>query len=105
MDGLLQISYGLLLAHANLMELLVADQRIGNLPEGSLNGLPISDQSLLVLGFGQVQIPAKSATGKNWLAHLRAVRPDAKLRTHEAGERAAPAERAATGSECSRGGD
>ena len=44
------------------MEFLIADQRIGDVAESALNGLPVSDQSLLVLRLSQLQIPAKSAT-------------------------------------------
>src|SRR6202795_2359815 len=77
------------------MQLLVADERIGDVAESSLNGLPVCDQGLLVLRFSQVQIPAQGAPGKNRLAYLGAVRPDAKLRTHEARESTASTERTA----------
>ena len=31
------------LAHANLVKFLIADQRIGNISERALNGLPVGD--------------------------------------------------------------
>jgi hypothetical protein len=48
-NRLLQISYRLLLAKPDLMEFLIADQRIGDIPERELNGLPVRDQCLLLL--------------------------------------------------------
>src|SRR5260370_38833472 len=68
------------------MEFLVADQRIGYIAERALNGLPVRNQSLLVLRLGYSQISAKSSPGENGRAHLSAVRPVSDLRTHQAGE-------------------
>src|SRR5712664_1322833 len=81
-DGLLQVRDGILLADPDLMESLIADQRIGYIPECVLNRLPVSDQRLLVLRLGQPQISAKSSPRENGLAHLCAVRPDSNLRAH-----------------------
>jgi hypothetical protein len=51
-DGFLQVSNGILLANTDLMEFLIANERIGHVAEGALNGLPVRDQNLLVLRFG-----------------------------------------------------
>ncbi len=51
-DGFLQVSNGILLANTDLMEFLIANERIGHVAEGALNGLPVRDQDLLVLRFG-----------------------------------------------------
>src|SRR5260370_34400577 len=48
-NGLPQIRDGVLLANPDLMEFLVGDQRIGYVPERTLNRLSVSDQSLLML--------------------------------------------------------
>ena len=72
------------LAHPNLVEFLIADQRIGDIPKSVLDGLLICDESLPVLGFRQMQVSLQRATGENWLADLRPVGPDANLRTHQA---------------------
>ena len=48
-DGLLQVRDGILLSNADLMEFLVADQRIGDVAERALNGLPVRGQRLFVL--------------------------------------------------------
>ncbi len=48
-DRLLQIRDAILQAQSHLMQLLIADERIGDVAESSLNGLPVSDQGLLVL--------------------------------------------------------
>ena len=80
----------------NLVEFLIADQGIGHISESVLNRLPVSDQSLLMLRFGQMQIPAKCAPRENRLTYLRAVRPDSNLRTHQAREGAAASECAAS---------
>src|SRR5260370_2940647 len=79
------------------MEFLVADQRIGYIAERALNGLPVRNQSLLVLRLGYSQISAKSSPSENGLAHLSAVRPDSDLRTHQAGESAASSKRPSSG--------
>ena len=78
-DGFLQVGDGLFLAHANLVEFLVADEGVGNVAEGVLNGLLVGEQSLLMLRFGQFEISAESAAGENRLADLRAVGPDSEL--------------------------
>src|SRR5580692_2386805 len=77
------------------MQLLVADERIGDIAESSLNRLPVSEQGLLMLRFSQVQIPAQGPSRENRLGDLGTVRPDAVLRTHEARESATPTERTA----------
>src|SRR5579864_2025709 len=77
------------------MELFIPDQSVGNISESMLDRLPVSDQSLLVLGLRQSQIPAKGPTCEDRLAALCTIRPDANLRSHEAGEGAAPSKRAA----------
>ena len=69
-NRLLQVRHGVLRAQPDLMELFITDQRVGDISESTLDGLPVHDQSLLFLGFGQSQIPAKSPTRKNRLAHL-----------------------------------
>ena len=51
-DGLLQVLDGILLANPDLVEFLVADQRIGYISERVLNRLPVSDQRLLMLRLG-----------------------------------------------------
>src|ERR1700756_5083801 len=79
------------------MRFLVADEGVGNVAEGALNGLLIPYEGLLVLRFGQLQISAESSSGENRLADLRAVGPDSELRGHQAGEGAAAAEGPATG--------
>ena len=56
--GLLQVRHGLLLANPDLMVFLVTNQRIGYVPERVLNRLPVRNQGLLMLRFGQPQIPA-----------------------------------------------
>src|SRR6266436_935199 len=47
--GFLQVLDGVLLANPHLMEFLVTDQRIGHIAERALNGLPVRNQSLLLL--------------------------------------------------------
>jgi hypothetical protein len=47
------------------VELLIADQRIGDVSERTLNSLLVDDESLLVLRLSQPQIPAKGAPGEN----------------------------------------
>ena len=51
-NGFLQVLDGVFLADPDLMEFLIADQRIGYVPEGMLNRLPVSDQRLLILRLG-----------------------------------------------------
>jgi hypothetical protein len=58
---LLQVRDGILRANAYLVELLIADQRIGDFSERTLNGLLVDDESLLVLRLSQPQIPAKGS--------------------------------------------
>ena len=72
-DRLGQVSYGLLLANSHLMKFLISDQGIGHISEGVLNGLLVSDQSLLVLRFGQMQVPPKCTPREDGLTHLDAV--------------------------------
>src|SRR3984885_10547256 len=79
------------------MRFLISDQGIGHISEGVLNGLLVSNQGLLVLRFGQIQVSPQCTPCENGLAHLGAVRPDSELRAHQAGECAAPSEGAATG--------
>src|SRR5207253_10893348 len=95
--GFLQVLDGIFLADPHLMEFFVADQRIGHVAERALNGLPVRNQSLLVLRLGHLQIPAKSAPREDGLAHLGAVGPDSDLRAHQARESAASSERSAAG--------
>src|SRR5215469_13624666 len=68
------------------MELLIPDQRVGNISESTLDRLPVCNESLLVFRFSQSQIPAKRPACENRLAYMCAVRPDADLRSHKAGE-------------------
>src|SRR5467141_1188870 len=77
------------------MELLLADQLIRYIAERALNGLPVRNQSLLVLRLGYPQISAKRSPSENGLAHLSAVRPDSNLRAHQAGESTASSKRPA----------
>lgn len=51
-DGLLQVCNGNLLENPDLMEFLVANQRIGHITKGLLDGLLVSNQGLLVKRFG-----------------------------------------------------
>src|SRR5713226_10643945 len=51
-NGFLQVLDGGLLANADLMKFLIADQRIGYVPKRVLNRLPVNDQSLLMLRLG-----------------------------------------------------
>jgi hypothetical protein len=62
-----------------------------------LNGLLVSNQSLLALRFDQMQVSPQCTPCENGLAHLGAVRPDSELRAHQDGECAAPSEDAAAG--------
>src|SRR5580700_489623 len=96
-DRFLQVLNGILLSKPYLMKFLVSNQRIGYVAERALNRLPIRNQRLLMLRLGQAQISAKSSGRENGLAHLGAVRPDAKLGAHQAGECAAPPKSAAAG--------
>src|ERR1700687_2373751 len=81
-NGFLQVLDRVLLANSDLMQFLVTDQRIGHVPEGALNRLPVSDQGGFMLRFRKPQISAKSSPRENGLAHLGAVRPDSDLRAH-----------------------
>lgn len=83
-DGLLQISDRVLLAKSHLMELLITNQRIGNISKRMLNRLPVSDECLLMRRFSRSQIAFQRTTGENRLADLGAVRPDSELRSHQA---------------------
>ena len=94
-DRLLQIRDTILQTKPYLVLLLITDERIRDVPERPLNSLPVRNQSLLVLGLSEAEIPAQRATSENRLAYLGAVRPEAQLRTHEVGERTASAERTA----------
>src|SRR6516225_462 len=94
-DGFRQIGDGVLLANANLMKLLVVDERIGNVSKSQLDSLAVAEKRLAVLRFGKMQIAFQSAAGEDRLGDLKAVGPNAKLRTHEAGKRRAAAESAA----------
>src|SRR6202789_1865105 len=96
-NRLRQVSNGLLLANSHLMRFLISDQGIGHISEGVLNGLLVSNQSLLVLRFSKMQVSLQRTPRENGLAHLGAVRPDTELRAHQAGECAAPSEGAAAG--------
>src|SRR6266404_5989855 len=78
----LQVCDSVLLAKPDLMEFLITDQRIGDVSEGLLNCLPVSDQRLLVLRLRRTQVSAQSSAREDRLAHLRAVRPDPQVRTH-----------------------
>jgi hypothetical protein len=69
-NRLLQIGYCILLSQSDLMEFFVPDQSVGDVAESALDRLPVGDQGLLVLGFGQSQISAECATCKDGLAHL-----------------------------------
>src|SRR5208282_4292780 len=86
----------LLLADSNLVEFLVCDQRIGYISKGALNGLLVNEQSLLVLRFGSMEIPAKGAARENGLTYLDAIRPDRSVGAHHAGEQVATSECATT---------
>src|SRR5579863_1516712 len=66
-DGLDEVCNAIFLADADLVALLVADERIGNISERVLNRLAVGEQRLLVLRFGDVQVPAKSSAGENGL--------------------------------------
>ena len=70
--GLLQVADGIFLAQPYLVKFLIADECIGNISEGSLNGLLIRDQRLRVLGFGQLEISTESSAIKNGLTHVAA---------------------------------
>src|SRR5579863_284600 len=76
-NGFLQISDTVLLPHSHLMKLFITDERIGNFSKSVLDRFPVADQSLLVFGLSQMQIPFERAPGEDWLANLRAVGPDA----------------------------
>src|SRR5215470_15100259 len=78
------------------MELLIADQGVGSISERALNGFPVENQRLLVLGFGELQISAKSATSENGLADVCSVRPSSGLRAHQSRKGAAASEGAST---------
>src|SRR5580765_4354241 len=80
------------------MQFLVADQGIGNISEGALNRLPVSDQGGFMLRLCKPQISAERSSRKNGLAHLCSVGPDSNLRGHQARESAAPSKRPSTGS-------
>ncbi len=83
-DGFLQIGDRILLARPDLMKFLVTDERVRNVSKSVLDRFPVADQSLLVFGLSQMQIAFQRASGKDRLAHLRAIGPDAQLRRHEA---------------------
>src|SRR5215813_6759308 len=74
------------------MKLLIGDQRIRNVAERSLDGLPIFNQGLLVLRSGELKISPKSTAGKNGLAQVCSIRPYRGLGTDQRGERAAASE-------------
>src|SRR5262249_43106620 len=93
--GLLKVGYRVLLAHPDLMELFVADQGVGDVAESTLDGLPVGDERLLVLRLGESKISAQASACKDRLAYLCTVGPNANLRSHEAGEDAAPSKRTA----------
>ena len=67
-DGLQQIRDRVFLANPDLVEFLIADQRVGYVRERALDRLPVRNQRLLMLRFGQPQIAAKRSTRENWLA-------------------------------------
>ena len=48
-DGFRQIGDGVLLANANLMKLLVVDERIGNVSKSQLDCLAVTEKRLAVL--------------------------------------------------------
>src|SRR5262249_5260822 len=87
--GLAQVRDAVFLSQAHLMKFFVADERVGNIPEGTLNGLTVGDQRLPVFRLGQVEISLECTTGKDGLADMRSVGPDAELRAHHARTRAA----------------
>src|SRR6516225_11902731 len=72
-DGFRQIGDGVLLANANLMKLLVVDERIGNVSKSQLDSLAVAEKRLAVLRFGKVQIAFQSAAGEDRLGDLKAV--------------------------------
>src|SRR5882762_9301017 len=86
-DRLLQIFHDLFLANSHLMKFLICDQGIGHISEGVLNGLLVSDQSLLVLRFGQMQVPPKCTPCENGPTHLDAAGPNSGLGVHQAREK------------------
>src|SRR6202042_1977086 len=94
-DRLLQIRNAILQTKSYLVLLLIADERVRDIPKRPLNRLPVHDQSLLVLRLSEMQVPAQRAARENRLAYLGAVRPETELRTHEVGEGTASAERTA----------
>src|SRR5580700_8256132 len=75
-DGFLQVGDRILLAGSDLMQFLVTDERIGNVAKCSLDRLSIPYESFSLLRLSQMQIPFQCASGKNRLAHLRAIGPD-----------------------------
>ena len=44
-NRLLQVSNRILLANADLMELVIGNQRVGNIAEGTLDGLSVCDEA------------------------------------------------------------
>src|SRR5580692_7501161 len=95
-DRLLQVRHCILLACPDLMKFFVTDERIGNISKGLLDRLSVCDQSLLVFRLSQMQIAFQRASRENRLAHLRAVRPQAKLCRHQVRKGTASTERAST---------
>src|SRR5271163_1282735 len=53
---------------AKFPEFAIADEGIGNLAEGLLDGLLIGKDSFLLLSFGEPHTGANSAGGKDWLS-------------------------------------
>ena len=76
-NAFLQIGDRLLLSCPYLMKFFVTDKRVRDFSKSVLDRFPVADQSLLVLRLSQMQIPLQRASGKDRLAHLRAIGPDA----------------------------
>ena len=83
----MQDSHRLLLSNPDLVKFLITDEWVRNIPACALNGLPVRDEGLLVLGLSQPQVSFKGTTCVNRLAPLRTAGPCANLRAYEACER------------------
>src|SRR5258708_7045472 len=86
----------LLLRYANLVILLISDESVGDIPEGQLDGLFVSDQRLSLLRFGGAKVPAESTAVENGLRQLSADAPCSNIRAYEGREYSAPPDCTAT---------
>src|SRR5258708_39490569 len=80
----------LLLRYANLVILLISDESVGDIPEGQLDGLFVSDQRLSILRFCVAKVPAESTAVENGLRQLSADAPISNIRVYYGREYAAP---------------